>query len=126
MSVARSSEVGSIIRQYGVDAVRDGRDEFTQKVGGGAPRGAFHQASESELGSAIHSDKEVQLAFARAHFGQIDMEVADGIFFKLLLWARAGAIEVRQAADAMALQAAMKGRAGQLRKACLQGVEAVI
>lgn len=126
MSIAWGGEVGAIIRQHGVDPVGYARNEFPQEVGGSAARGLFHQAGEGELGSAIHGDKEVELAFGRAHFGQIDMEVADGIFFKLLFLARAGAIEIRQAANAVALQAAMKGRASEVRKARLQGVEAVI
>ena len=53
------------------------------------------------------------------------MEEADRIAPELLLrWLVA--LDLRQAADAVALQTAMQGRARQVGDRCLQGVEAIV
>lgn len=53
------------------------------------------------------------------------MEVADGVILELFAgWA--GSIEVRQAADAMALEAAMQSRASEMRDGGLESVEAIV
>ena len=50
---------------------------------------------------------EVKLPFGGLHFGDVDVEVADRVALELLL-GRLVAFDIRQAADAVALQAAMQ------------------
>ena len=84
---------GAVVGENGVNFIRDGLDEFLQKVGGLAPSRPFHQPGEGELGGAVDGDKEVELALGGAHLGEIDVEVADGIHLELLL-GRTLAVEI--------------------------------
>ena len=72
------------------------------------------QLDEGELGGAVDGDEQVELAFGGSHLGDVDMEVADRIGLELLLGGLV-AFDLRQAADAVALQAAMQRRARQMR-----------
>ena len=63
----------------------------------------------------------MQLAVIGAHFGNVDMEVADGIGFEGLL-RFSFRFHVRQSGNAMALVEAMQAGAGQVRDRVLQGV----
>lgn len=60
-----------------------------------------------------------------ADLRDVDVEVADQVGFELRTL-RLVALDVRQATDAVTLQTAMKRRAGQMRQARLQRLEAVI
>jgi hypothetical protein len=64
------------------------------------------QLGESELAGAINRDEQVEPSFFRVHLGYVDVKVADRITLELLIGLIAG--HIRQAADAMALQTAMK------------------
>ena len=97
--VAGRGEVGAVVGENGVDFIRDGLDEFLQKIGGLAPGGPFHQSGEGELGGAVDGDKEVELALGGAHLGEINVEVTDGIDLKLL-FGRALAVEIGRKASA--------------------------
>ena len=80
---------------------------------------------ESELAGAVNTHVKVQFAFGCAHFGDVDMEVADGVGLELLLgFFVAG--HFGQPADPMALQTPVQRRPRQLRDRGLQGVEAVV
>ena len=119
------SELHTVVSQHGVDAVGDGLDQVAQEVGRLRLSSALDETDKDEFAGAIDSDEEPQLAFGCADLSQIDVEVADGISGEALLgWLVAA--DLGQAADAMALQAAVQGRAGQMRDGGLQGVEAVI
>ena len=83
------------------------------------------QFDEGELGGAVDGHEQVELAFGGLHLGDVDVEVADRVALELLL-GRLVAFDLRQAADAVALQAAMQGRARQVRDRRLQGIEAVV
>ena len=60
-----------------------------------------------ELAGAIDGDEEIELAFGGLHLGDVDMEVADRVALELLL-GRLVALDLGQAADAVALQTAMQ------------------
>ena len=60
------------------------------------------QLDESELRGSIDGDEHIQLTLVGAHFGDIDMEVADRVGFELLLW-RSVSLDIGQATDAMTL-----------------------
>lgn len=61
-----------------------------------------------ELAGSVDGDAQRELPFCRAHFGDVEMEVSDGIFLKRRLRGFV-AFDIRQAADAMALIAAVQG-----------------
>jgi hypothetical protein len=105
--VARRGEVGAIVGEHGVHLVRRRRDQRAQKVSSDLSCGFLMKLSESELAGAINGHEQVEPSFLRVHLGDVDVEVADGISLKPLL-GRLGTRHLRQAADTMALQTAMK------------------
>ena len=105
--IARRSEVGAIVGENNVDTVGNDFDQFIQELRSNAAGGLLDQSHESELGSAVDGDKEVEFTFLGANLCEIDMEVTDGIGFELLA-GRAGCIEMGQSADAVALEATVK------------------
>lgn len=117
--------MGAVIRENGVDLIRQSGDERAQEIGCDASCCLWRELGESELGSSVDGDEEVELAFGGSHFGEIDMKVADRIRFEFaFFWFVA--FDLRQSGDAMALQAAVERRPGQLRNGWLESVEAVI
>jgi hypothetical protein len=64
------------------------------------------QFDEGELRGTVDGDEHMQLALFGSHFGYVDGEVADRIALERPL-RRPVALNIGQAADAMALQAAM-------------------
>ncbi len=67
----------------------------------------------------------MQFTLGGLHLRQIDVKVSYWITLELLL-RRLVAVDIGQAADPVALQAAMQRRARQVRDRRLQGVEAVV
>src|SRR3546814_4159418 len=80
-------------------------------------------AGEHQLRGAVHRDIEESFAAFVAQFGDIDVEIADLVLLELL---RLLAIRLRQSADPVPLQAAVKRRARQVRDHVLQRDEDVI
>jgi hypothetical protein len=75
---------------------------------GDAGGGTLVPSGEGELAGAVGSDEEVELASLCADLGNVDVEVANGIGREAPSSGLV-ALGVRQAADAMALQAAVQG-----------------
>jgi hypothetical protein len=73
----------------------------------------------------VDADEEVELSFGGLHLGDVDVKEPDGVALELLPLGLV-ALDIRQPRDAMALQAAMQRRPGQVRDRRLQGIEAVI
>ena len=94
-------ELDSVVGEHGVDAIRNGH---------------------SELRGPVDGHEEVELAFGRSHFGQIDMEEADRIDVELLLPGLVS-LDLRQPADAMPFQTTVQRGASQLWNRGLQGVQ---
>lgn len=95
----------AIVGQNGVDYIGNSSDEMTQELRG---NGAYHpivQLDKSKLGSAINGNKQVQLPFFGLHFGNVEVKIADGIGFEPAFLRCPG--DLRQAVDAMSLQATM-------------------
>ena len=84
-----------------------------------------HAAGEGELRGPIDGDKEIEPALRGAYFGDVDVAVADRVGLELALYALA-VLDVRQPRDAVPLQAAMQGRARQVRDRRLKGIQAII
>ncbi len=90
-----------------MDLVRHRRDESDEKGGCRDLVRLLRELGEGELGCSIDGHEEVELAFSRLHLGDVDVEVADRVALELLLGGLV-AIDLRQAADAVALQTAMQ------------------
>ena len=83
------------------------------------------QLGEGELGCPVHGDEQVELALVGPDLGNIDVEVADGIALERLFGGLVAG-DLGQAADAVALQTAVKRRPGQVRERRLECIEAVV
>jgi hypothetical protein len=69
--------------------------------------GLRHKLYESKFAGPVNRDIQVQLAFCRPDFGNVDVEVAERIGIELL-FVRLVAFDLRQPRNVMTLQAAMK------------------
>ena len=69
--------------------------------------GLVDQLRDRELARAIDADEQVELAFGGLHLGDIDVKEADGITLEALAL-RFFALDIRQAGDAVPLQATMQ------------------
>lgn len=125
VAIAGRGEVDAVVGEYGVDFVRYGMDQRLKEVGCHALRGLFMHLDEGELRGTIDGHQQVELALFCAHFGDVDVEVADRIGLELLA-PRAVALHVWQTRDLVPLQTTVQRRAGQLRDRGLQGVEAIV
>lgn len=81
-----------------------------QKLSGSLPVGRVHELGDGELAGAVDGHDQVELSFSCLRFGNVDVEEADGIALELLSL-RLVAVHLRQARDAVALEAPMQGRA---------------
>ena len=73
----------------------------------------------------VDRDEEVELAFLGSDFGDIDMKEAARIGLEPASLGLV-AVDIRQLADPMALQAMMQGRSRQMRNRRLQGVKTIV
>lgn len=78
------SELNAIVGQNGVDAIRHGFQQIFEELPRGAPLGLVDQLSDRELARAVDANEQVELAFGGLHFGNIDVERADGIALEAL------------------------------------------
>ena len=81
----RQAELDAVVGQYRVDFVRDGFDERDEEGRSGDAIGFLDQLNEGELRRAVDGDEEVELSLGGLHFGDVDVEEADGIGFEPLL-----------------------------------------
>jgi hypothetical protein len=72
-----------------------------------SPKPLSAKLDEGELRGAVDSDEHVQLALLGPDLGNVDVEVADRVALEFPL-RRFVALDIREPADAMALQTAMQ------------------
>ena len=100
-------ELDAVVGEHGVDAVRNSFDERF-KEGGSSPHvGLLYQFDDGELRGPVDGHEQIELAFGGPDLGQVDVKEADRISVKLLPFGLV-AFHVRQAADAVTLQAPVK------------------
>jgi hypothetical protein len=102
----RVGELRAAVAEDRVDPIDHGSDRAAQEVGGNAPGHAFMQFGEGELAGALDDDQHVELAFLGRHFSNIDVEEPDRVALEGFL--RLVPRRLRQAADAVALEAALQ------------------
>ena len=106
--VARQiAELDAVVGQDRMDLVRHGFDEGLEKVGGGMSVRPAVQLGIRKLRGAVDGDEEIELAFLGPNFRDVDMEKADRVGLERAAL-RLIAIDLRQAADPVTLQAAVQ------------------
>lgn len=100
-------ELDAVVGEHGMDTIRNGLDKGSEERSGGSHVCPFDELDHSELRSPVDSNEQVELAFGSSNLGQVDVEEADRIGVELLPLGLV-AFHVRQTADAMTLQTAMK------------------
>jgi hypothetical protein len=114
-AIARGfDEVRPIVGKHRVYPGLYGRGEVAQEVASDAPCLLLVQFHERELVGSVDRHQQVKLALFGPYLGEIDVEVGDRVHLELLP-RRLVSVDLGQAADAVALQAAVKGRSRQMR-----------
>jgi len=108
--------------RYGIAFKRCSRNSHAVRR---SPIGLVDQLGDRELAGAVDADEQVKLAFGGLHLSDIDVKEADRIALEALAL-RLVTLDVRQAGDAVPLEASMQRRSGQMRDRRLQCVEAVV
>lgn len=83
------------------------------------------QFDESELRGSVDRHEHVQLTLFGADLCDVDVEVADRVALELPL-RRLVALDIRQSADAVTLQAAVQRGSRQVRDCRLQRIETIV
>lgn len=118
-------ELNTVVGQNGMYFIRHDSNEVAQELSGLHLSTFLMQLGIGELGGAIYRHEQAEFAFLRVYFGNVDMEVADGILFELLLRGLV-AFHFRQAADAMALITSMQRRSCQMGNGGLQRIQTIV
>lgn len=118
-------ELDAVIGENRVDFVGQHFDQISQELGCNHLSSTFVQFHISELRSPVDCNKQSQLALFGAHFGDVDMEIANRVAFELLFgWLVT--LHLGQAADAVPLQATVQGGPRKVRDGRLQRIKAII
>jgi len=97
-----------------------------QKVDGDNLGGLRVQLGKGQLTGAVNGHEQIPLAFCRLHLGEIEVQIVQGVVLKRRFFGLRPLFARWQAADAVALQAAVQRRATQVRDGFLKRVEAII
>ena len=103
----RCGEMDAIVGERCMDLVGNRGDQAMQKVTGGGSLGRLVQLDEGELAGSVDRNEHIQLALFGPNFGNVDVEVADGIGTE---FAPLGLVSFnfRQPGDAVALEASVQ------------------
>ncbi len=108
-------ELDAVVGQDGVDLIGHGFDQGLEEAGRCPGVGFLDELREGELGCPVDGHEEVEFPLFGSDLGDVDMKEADRVALELLP-RRLLALDIRQAADAVALQAAMQRRTCQMRE----------
>lgn len=100
-------ELDAIVGQDRVDTVRHGFQQVLKELPRCAPVSLVDQLGDRELARSVYADEQVKLAFGGLHLGNIDVEETNRVALEALPL-RFVAFDVRQAGDAVPLQATMQ------------------
>lgn len=97
----------AVVGDNSVDLIGNGLEHVPQKLPGSAPVSLPYELGHRELSGAVNADEEIELALGSLRLGDVNVEEADRLAPELLAL-RLVAADVRQAWDAISLQAAVK------------------
>lgn len=100
-------EVGTVVRQDDMDLIENCLGDVTREAACHAPGCLPVQRDEGELGRPVDDDQQLKSAFDRLHLGDVDLKKADRVGLEHLLRGLF-AVNVGQAPDSVAVQAAMQ------------------
>ena len=118
-------ELNAVVGENGVDVVGHCVEHVLQKLPRRPPVRLFNEFGHGELSGAVDADKEIELIFCRLHLGNIDVEEPNRVALELLT-PQLVPLDIRQARDAVPLQAPVQCRARQVRDRRLPGIETVV
>jgi hypothetical protein len=75
----------AVIGQGRVDAIGHGFQKVFEELPSGPTVSRCNELSDGELGSAVDTDEEKELALGRLHFGDVDVKESNGVALELLL-----------------------------------------
>src|SRR6185312_11842308 len=78
-------ELDAVVGQHGMDLIGHGLEEMAEEVARDPCGRLLVQLDEGELRGAVDGDEQVELAFGRPDFGDVDVEEADRIALELPL-----------------------------------------
>ena len=98
-----------------MDAVGHRLNDGVQELGGALPVSAVRQAGDRELRGPVDGNEQVELAFTRSNLSDVDVKEPDRIGLEP---GPSGlvALDVGQARDAVALEAAVQAGPCQMRQ----------
>lgn len=82
LEVGQGGELGTVIRQDGVDLVGHCGHEGAREVGGNLAGGLLMPLGKSKRADPIDDRKEIPAACFRVPFGPVEMEIAERLFLK--------------------------------------------
>lgn len=123
--VAGCGEVWAVVCKHCMDPIWHRLDECAEEVCGCASCHLLVQLGDGELRSSVDGNEQIELPLFRSDFGEVDMEVADRVDFEALL-SSLRCVWVGQTGDAVALQASMQRRAGEVGQSGLKGILAIV
>ena len=100
-------ELDAIVRQNGVDAAGYGFQQVFEELHAIRLSALSTSWATANLRVAVDADEQVQFAFGGLHLGDSDVKEADGITLEALTL-RFVALDIRQAGDAVPLEATMQ------------------
>lgn len=98
-------ELNTVVGEHRVDPVGKGLDKVAQEVCGNGLRLTLMEFHIGQFRGSVDGHEQIQLSFFGAHFGNINMNIANRIFSELLFWL--AILHHRKARDAVTLETPM-------------------
>ncbi|BCI67451.1 hypothetical protein AAJCM20276_20750 [Acetobacter aceti] len=100
-------ELDAIVRQNGMNPIRDDAQKRFEKLSGRSSVGFVHKLRLRKLACAVYGDEKTKLSFCCLDFGNIEVKEPDRIAFEALVL-RFVAFNVRQTRNPVTLKTAMQ------------------
>jgi len=100
-------KLDAIVRENGMDLIGHGFEHALQELPSGSPVSLFNKLGHGKLAGSVDANKEIKLALGRLNLCNINVKEPDWIPLELLP-PRLAPLDIRQARDAMSLQAPMQ------------------
>ena len=72
-------KLNAVVRQHNMNGIGNGSNEITQKLRGQHFTCLRMNFDVDKLAGSINGNKEIELALGRLYFGNVDMEIANGV-----------------------------------------------
>ena len=72
-------KLNAVVRQHNMNGIGNGGNEITQKLRGQHFTSLRMNFDVDKLAGSINGNKEIKFSLSRLHFGNVDMEIANGV-----------------------------------------------